>query len=415
MTTSRLLSLQLLFGWMNLVLAVPSIYLMCGMPLVMRQHGWSGIEIGLFQLAALPAIFKFLFAVPVQRVRLGRGHFVHWLLLLCALLLILYWLIGRHDLIDDRLTLFTLTFAISIVATWADIPLNALAVQWLPRSQQLQIGSIRSAALFLGAIIGSGVMVMVQAYLGWQVPFWLMGSGLLIGVLPFMLLRIHAALPELRAPCKAATQSVIADWAGFFHQPGARHWTLLLLTSFPFIGAAWLYLKPLMLDMGMPLERVAFIVGIVGGTTGALFSLIGGRLIPVLGTARAITLYLLATLGALALLTFTVWAGLGPQWLIVSAICVTASMGAVSALMFGLTMLFTRRQSNASDYGLQTTLITIPRLAVPIAAGGLLDSIGYVGMLLALTLAILLSLMLAWRVRRKVEFSAQSILNDEQI
>ena len=90
-------------------------------------------------------------------------------------------------------------------------------------------------------------------------------------------------------------------------------------------------------------------------------------------------------------------------------------MGAVSALMFGLTMFFTRRQSNASDYGLQTTLITIPRLAVPIAAGGLLDSIGYVGMLLALTLAILLSLMLAWRVRRKVEFSAQSILNDEQI
>ena len=91
MTRSRLLGLQLLFGWMNLVLAVPSIYLMLGMPLVMRQHGWSGTEIGLFQLAALPAIFKFLFAVPVQRVRLGRGHFVHWLLLLSALLLALYW------------------------------------------------------------------------------------------------------------------------------------------------------------------------------------------------------------------------------------------------------------------------------------------------------------------------------------
>ena len=80
MTKSRLFGLQLLFGWMNLVLAVPSIYLMFGMPLVMRQHGWSGTEIGLFQLAALPAIFKFLFAVPVQRVRLGQGHFVHWLL-----------------------------------------------------------------------------------------------------------------------------------------------------------------------------------------------------------------------------------------------------------------------------------------------------------------------------------------------
>ncbi|OCX15327.1 MFS transporter [Ectopseudomonas hydrolytica] len=415
MTKPRLFGLQLLFGWMNLVLAVPSIYLMFGMPLVMRQHGWSGTEIGLFQLAALPAIFKFLFAVPVQRVRLGRGHFVHWLLLLSALLLALYWLIGRHNLIGDRVMLFALTFAISIAATWADIPLNALAVQWLPRSEQLRAGSIRSAALFLGAIVGGGAMIVVQSRLGWQAPFWLMGGGLLIGALPFLLLRAQAALPEQTASGDAPAPGVMADWAGFFNQPGARQWTLLLLTSFPFIGAVWLYLKPLMLDMGMPLEHVAFIVGIVGGMTGALFSLLGGRLAPILGTARAIALYLLAALCALALLTLTVWAELGPTWLIASAICVAASMGAVSALMFGLTMFFTRRQRNASDYGLQTTVFTVARLAVPIAAGVLLDRLGYTGMLLVLTLGVLLSFVLAWRVRGKVERSAQSILDGERV
>ena len=31
--------LQLLFGWLNFVLVVPSIYLMLGLPLVMREHG----------------------------------------------------------------------------------------------------------------------------------------------------------------------------------------------------------------------------------------------------------------------------------------------------------------------------------------------------------------------------------------
>lgn len=415
MTKPRLFGLQLLFGWMNLVLAAPSIYLMFGMPLVMRQHGWSGTEIGLFQLAALPAIFKFLFAVPVQRVRLGRGHFVHWLLLLGALLLALYWLIGRHNLIGDRMMLFALTFAISIAATWADIPLNALAVQWLPRSEQLRAGSIRSAALFLGAVVGGGAMIVVQSRLGWQAPFWLMGGGLLIGALPFLLLRAQAALPEQAASGDAPAPGVMTDWAGFFNQPGARQWTLLLLTSFPFIGAVWLYLKPLMLDMGMPLEHVAFIVGIVGGMTGALFSLLGGRLVPILGTARAIALYLLAALCALALLTLTVWAELGSTWLIASAICVAASMGAVSALMFGLTMFFTRRQRNASDYGLQTTVFTVARLGVPIAAGVLLDRLGYTGMLLVLTLGVLFSFVLAWRVRGKVERSAQSILEGERV
>lgn len=413
MTTSRLVGLQLLFGWMNLVLAVPSIYLMLGMPLVMRQHGWSGAEIGLFQLAALPAIFKFLLAVPVQRVRLGRGHFVHWLLSLCALLLALYWLIGRHSLIGDRMTLFALTFAISIAATWADIPLNALAVQCLPRSEQLRAGSIRSAALFVGAIVGGGVMILVQARMGWQAPFWMMGGGLLIGALPFLLLRAQAALAEQAEP-QEAPPGLIADWAGFFHQPGAQQWTLLLLTSFPFIGAAWLYLKPLLLDMGMQLERVAFIVGVVGGTTGALFSLLGGQMVPVLGIARAIVWYLLAALAALAALTLSVWAELGAIWLIASATGVAASMGAISALMFGLTMFFTRNQRNASDYALQTTMFTVARLAVPIAAGVLLDYMGYAGMLLTMTTAVLLSAALALRVRGKVERLALLILDGER-
>lgn len=411
MTRSRFFGLQLLFGWMNLVLAIPSIYLMFGMPLVMRQHGWSGTEIGLFQLAALPAMFKFLFAIPVQRIRLGKGKMVHWLWLLSLGLLALYWAIGRQNLIEERGLLFALTFAISIAATWADIPLNALAVQCLPRSEQLRAGSIRSAALFLGAIIGGGIMILLQARFGWQVPFWLMGLALLCGCLPFAWLR-KAGAETPRSDLSPVTEhGVLADWASFFKQPGARQWSMLLLTCFPFIGAAWLYLKPLMLDQGMEMERVAFIVGILGGVIGALFSLIGGRLARSMGIARAITRYLAAALGALALLTFSIWAGLGPGWLIASALCIAASMGAISALMFGLTYFFTRRQLNAADYGLQTTLFTLVRLGVPVLAGLLLDAAGQLSMLLALMLGVLLALFLAFRVRQQVSDNIRDLLD----
>lgn len=44
MTRPPVIALQLLFGWLNLALAVPSIYLMFGLPLVMRQYGWSGTD-----------------------------------------------------------------------------------------------------------------------------------------------------------------------------------------------------------------------------------------------------------------------------------------------------------------------------------------------------------------------------------
>lgn len=416
MTRARNASLQLLFGWLNLALAVPGIYLMFGMPLVMRQYGWSGTEIGLFQLAALPAAFKFLLAVPVQRLRLGKGHLVHWMLLLGTALLVLYWLIGRHNLIEQRLPLFAMTLAISTLVTWMDIPLNALAVQWLPRSEQLRAGSIRSAALFLGAIVGGGAMLLVQARLGWQAPFLIMGAALLIGALPLPLLlrkRTAAPVPERAMPVGTAT-SLVADWLGFFDQPAARQWTWLLLSAFPFIGAAWLYLKPLMLDQGLPMQQVAWLVGILGGSVGALASLLGGRLIGVLGTARAIVAYLLAALLALVLLTVTVWLQLGVAWLIASTVALAASMGAVSALMFGLTLFFSRRQRTASDYGLQSSLFVITRLAAPVAAGLLLDRLGYPGMLACLCAGLLLALLLAWRVRQSIAGSAEMLLASER-
>ncbi len=410
MNRGRIAGLQVLFGWLNLVLAVPSIYLMFGMPLVMRQYGWSGTEIGLFQLAGLPAVFKFLLAVPVQRVRLGKGHMVHWMLLLGAVLLLLYWLIGRQNLIEQRMPLFVMTFAISIIATWMDIPLNALAVQWLPRSQQLRAGSIRSAALFLGAIVGGGAMLLIQARLGWQAPFLIMGAGLVLGVMPLLALRHKPQSEDAAQPAQAG---FVADWASFFNQPAARQWTWLLLTAFPFIGAAWLYLKPLLLDAGMPMQEVAWVVGIAGGVTGVVFSLLGGRLIGVLGTARAILVYLLAALLALLLLTVSVWLKLGQVWLIVSALCLAASMGAVSALMFGLTLFFSRRQRTASDYGLQSSLFVITRLAAPVAAGLLLDRLGQAGMLACLSTGLLLALLLAWRVRHSIAGSAEALLVDE--
>ena len=51
---------QVIFGALNLALATPVIYLAMGLPLIMRQHGWSGTEIGIFQLTGLPALFKII-------------------------------------------------------------------------------------------------------------------------------------------------------------------------------------------------------------------------------------------------------------------------------------------------------------------------------------------------------------------
>ena len=399
--------LQLLFGWLNFVLVVPSIYLMLGLPLVMREHGWSGTDIGLFQLAGLPAVFKFLLALPVQRYRSVRSHYRLWALALCWLLAVLLVLVSQQAITANRWYLFGLAFSCAGLATWADIPVNALAIKLLAPSQQIRAGSIRSAALFLGAIVGAGVMLLVQNRWGWQAPFLLMAAGLLLTLLPLALLREEPQTSVAIEPVKP----VMADWSGYFRQPGARIWTWVLLSSFPFVGAAWLYLKPLLLDLGMAAPKVALVAGIGGGVVGALASVLGGAVVRRIGPGRAIPLFMLWAL--FALLAMTAAAGLqaGVGWWVVSAFLLATAMGAVSTLVFALMMFYSREHRQAADYGLQASLFVITRMTVPIAAGVLLDHSGYVGMLAGLSLAMLVVCCVALASRRSILLATQGRLD----
>lgn len=72
-------------------------------------------------------------------------------------------------------------------------------------------------------------------------------------------------------------------------------------------------------------------------------------------------------------------------WL-VGAGLLACAMGALSGVMFGLMMHFARSGYQALDYGLQASLFTLSRLAVPVLAGILLDRLGYPAMFTALAL-----------------------------
>lgn len=383
--SSRIGLYQVIFGWMNFVLVIPAIYLLLGLPLTMREYGWSGTDIGFFQLAGLPAVFKLLLALPIQRFRVGKRHYSYWVVLLVLILVALLCLISDPGILARRIPLFLLALAINLLSAWADIPLNALAVKLLPRSEQIRAGSIRSMATFTGAIVGSGFMLVLQGLWGWPVPFYIMSGGLLFGLL------LMAGLREYKQDDGRVPQSAkpIMDLSGYFRQPGAKFWIWLLVSSFPFIGAVWLYLKPMLLDLGVVAQNVAWIVGVGGGSIGAISSLLSGSLVRCLGVTKAIPGYLLFALLTLVALTLSMLFKLDIAWIIASIFLVAIAMGGMSSLMFGLMMIFTRHKCRASDYGFQTSLFVVARLTFPLGAGMILDTGGYVLMLTVLSLCVL--------------------------
>ena len=404
----RITLLQALFGWLNLSLTAPSIYLWLGLPLIMRQHGWSGMDIGLFQLAGLPALFKFALALPVERRRgaadASAQRYRPWAIALCLLLAALMLLMGRRELLHSRNELFALACAVALLTTWADIPVNALAIRVLPEAQRLRAGGIRSAALSLGAIVGGGIMLLLQTRWGWRAPFWLMAAGIAMGAAGLVLLGKTSGT----AHAGDAATNLGADWRGYFAQPAAPRWNALLLLCFPFIGSAWFYLKPLLLDHGFAAQQVALIAGVGGGSVAALASLLAVRVTRRIGVAKALPAVTLLSLLALLALALAVLLRAPPAGFIAAALLVALAMGAAASLAFGLMMYFARPGHSAADYGMQASLFAAGRMLVPLAAGALLDQIGYGGMLLALAVAMAGVTVLAFDSRALIARQAAS-------
>ncbi|MCW5323058.1 MFS transporter [Verminephrobacter aporrectodeae subsp. tuberculatae] len=388
---------QFVFGLLGLALAAPSVYLVLGLPLLMRQQGWSGTGIGLFQLAGLPAVFKVVLALPVERWHPARQPYSRWTLLLGIAYLIVLLVLAAVGVETPKAVLFALMHACSVLATWADIPMNALAIKMLPASERLFAGGVRSAALFAAVILGGGAMLLLEQTLGWAAPFLAMSALLLLA------LALIGSLKEADAGNLAGESlSPSPILGGFFHQPGAWSWVVLLLAYFPFVATAWIYLKPLLLDQGFPASQVAWIAGIGGGCLGALSSLATARIVSRETLPHTLPLSALGNFLVLSLLAGVVWQAAGPVWLITTTCLLAIAMGVTSSLAFSLMMDFSRQYHQAVDYGIQASLFALGRTAVPPVAGVLLDIYRYPGMLLALALAAFVVLLLTTGTQRFV-------------
>lgn len=397
---------QALFGLLHLALTAPMIYLALGLPLLMRQHGWSGVDIGLFQLTGLPALLKAWMALPVEQQggqRRDARRYRIWTAALGAgyvFALLLLALAGIHA---PKPVLFALLLTCVLCATWADIPVSALAIHVLPPAERARAGGVRSAALFAAAVLGGGLMLVLAQRLGWASPFILMAALLALALtcLPALHIGTDAPQPSAPAASQLAAQSDAAMLRGFFRQAGVARWLVLLTACFPFVGVAWVYLKPVLLDQGLSAGQVAWMVGMGGAALGAIASLAVAQGI----RHDRLGIWLLraawCNVFVLGLLTLALWQRAPVASLLACSMALAVSVGLCSSVVFGLMMNFARPGRQALDYGIQASFFALGRLVLMPVAGWLLDRTGSAGLMLGLCLPALCVATLAWRWRAR--------------
>jgi RhtX/FptX family siderophore transporter len=369
-TTARKLAL---LGSLYLSQGLPFGFFTQALPVLMRQSGHSLEQVGLASLLAIPWALKFLWAPWIDRhgsPTFGRRK--SWIVPLqlasAAVLALASWLEPGGQFI----ALFAVVLVVNALSATQDVATDGLAVEILDARERGLANGLQVAAYRLGMILGGGLLLAFFALIGWQLSFLLMASTIVAATLPVWLHREQSV-----ETVRESDQSTLA--AHFLRLPGV--WRLLaMLFLFKFGDTlATTMLRPFMVDHGLGLADVGWLLGSVGFIAGLLGALAGGWLAGRL--PRKTALIVCAAAQAATLAAYVMVAQNFPgkpalAWLIAAE---HAGSGMATAALFTCMMDWCRREHAGADYTVQASTVVIASSMAAALSGITAQQLGYAG------------------------------------
>ncbi|KFE72430.1 MFS transporter [Hyalangium minutum] len=340
------------------------------LPALLRKQGMSLPNIGLTYLLLLPWALKFVWAPLMDRhgsERLGRrrGYILPLQLLSAGVLLLLALPSGA----PSTQLLLGVVLVVNLLAATQDVATDGLAVNLLA-ARELGLGNgVQVAAYRVGMILGGGLILAVFDAAGWRPTLLSLGAMLLVATVPIALYREPPSAPPARESM---------DLAWWFKRPGTAGWLMLLVLYKAGEALATGMLRTFLVDAGLSLTDLSWMLGGVGFTAGLLGALAGGALVNRLGYRRALILFGLVQMGAVLLYAF---AARGASMALLTLVCGVEHLasGMATASLFTVMMHECRPEHAGTDYTVQASLVVIATGGAAAVSGFSAQALGYSG------------------------------------
>lgn len=340
------------------------------LPVLLRQQGVSLPAIGLSTLLTLPWALKFLWAPLIDSVsHPGLGRYRSWILPLQATAIGLVLAISGLDVRSQMPYLMVGILLANLLAATQDIATDGLAIGLLTDEERGPGNGVQVAGYRVGMIVGGGAMLIFFDRVGWNATFLTMAMLLLVASLPILL---HRETSVMKAPAPG-----FGSIRTFFSQHGMAPW-LLMLSLFKFAEAFGnAMIKPFLVDHGITLTEIGWILGTFGFTAGLAGALFGGFGVTVLGRQRS-----LITFGFLQVVGLSAYvlpaAGFTDPWILYAACTLEHfTSGAATASLFTLNMDICRQESAGTDYTCQASVVVISTSLAGSLSGVSAQALGY--------------------------------------
>ncbi len=357
--------------------SVPMSFFSTVVPVIMRQEHYSLQSIGLLQLIKLPWIFKFLWAPLIDRNAGNLNQYRKWIIgseLFYAAVIIA---IGVLNLQFDFKLIVVLMIIAFIASATQDIATDAYAILIMKKEERSFGNSMQSAGSFIGALAGSGLLLIVYHFFGWTILLHCLALFALIALIPLMLYKKRQPVVE-----KMGTPIKMKDLYLFFTYPGMTKRVVLLVFYYSGIIGILTMLKPYLVDLGYTIKEIGFMSGIGGTSVAALSALLSGFLIHKFGRRNSLIAFSFTSIVATSYIWLISMFSPTTPFIYGAIFLIWGTYGLLTVAIYTISMDMVRPGREGTDFTIQIVITHLSSLIIAVSSGKIADSISYSGLFL---------------------------------
>ncbi|RIH66150.1 MFS transporter [Mariniphaga sediminis] len=366
------------FTLLTLYLAqsIPMSFFSTVVPVIMRMENYSLESIGYLQLIKLPWIIKFLWAPMVDRNCNNTRQYRRWILVSETFYAVVIFSIGFLNLETDFTSIIVLMVIAFTASATHDIATDAFAILILKERERSLGNSMQSAGNFIGTLMGSGVLLVIYHYWGWQYLLFSLAAFVLVVLIPVSLYRDR----EQKQPEQSRKNISPLEFVWFFRQKKIGGHLLLLFLFYSGLIGILTMVKPYLVDLGYSVKEIGFISGIFGTACGAAMTVPAGIFIRKVGLSKAVWVFPLINL-MVAFYFFGLTFTSHTTYLIYIAVALLWSAYAMSSVfVYTLAMKIVRKGREGTDFTLQIVITHLSSLIIAVMSGKIADAVTYRGL-----------------------------------
>lgn len=344
---------------------------------ILRQSGAALETVSVVYLLGLVWALKLLWAPWVDRYGSRRlGHFRGWLLLMQMTMIGALLAIGCFDPVQEFSSVYALCLLLSFASATQAIAADGLACRLAPPEARGLANGLHAAGGLVGNLLGAGGVLVAYPHVGWTGCTWILAAGTLLTFVQLLFFR-EPVTRHLAAP---AVNVAWRLWV-LVLQPGRRGWLAMILFYPLAVSLGYALITPILVDSGWSLDRVGFVVNVVGSLCGIPAAMLAGHLIRRVGRRPVMIGAALLQIPGVVVLVVPLLGGTSTGDVAMAVglffLCYNPAVTVISTLM----MDYAEKASPATDFSSQYSLYMLFSIVAVTLGTAIAGQVGYMAVL----------------------------------